>query len=223
MPGGASVNSTLLLVQRVRRVVGGDRVDRAVGERRRGSAVAVARASAAAAPSSRWCRSRATASSVSVRWCGVDLGGDVDAALARAPDQLDRRRASRRARRAGARRSARASTRSRATCTSSAIAGLPGRPSRVETGALVHHAARRPACGPPRARSRARRRAVEYSSTRRITPLSMIVLPSSLNATAPARHERGHLGHHLAREALASPPRSGSTRTGESCRARSRM
>ena len=56
-----------------------------------------------------------------------------------------------------------ASTRSRATCTTSAMAGLPGRPRRVETGALVQHAACRPGCGPRRGSSRARRPA---SSTR---------------------------------------------------------
>ncbi len=41
---------------------------------------------------------------------------------------------------------------------------------------------------------------VEYSSTRRITPASMIVAPSSLKATAPASPEHDHLRHHLALE-----------------------
>ena len=78
-----------------------------------------------------------------------------------------------------------ASIRSRTTITSSARVGFPGNPSRVEIGPSF--------TTPPLTRSQSSAWTMigtstsrEYSSTRRITLLSWIVLPSSLKATAPA-------------------------------------
>jgi hypothetical protein len=65
------------------------------------------------------------------------------------------------------------------------MAGFPGRPSFVETGPSF--------TTPPATSVRSSQCTItgtstirEYSSTRRITPLSMMVRPSSLKATAPA-------------------------------------
>ena len=132
-----------------------------------------------------------------------DLGGDVDAALrARADQRRSRRRVE--------------------TCATCRCAPVSSREHEVARD--VHHSRRSPGCPAGRAASRRRPRsprrratsvrssacaiigaprpAASTASTRRITPLSMIVLPSSLNATAPAATSARHLGHHLAREAL---------------------
>ena len=136
MPGEASRELAVLLERRVRRVIGGDGVDGAVGERlaQRVDVLGLAQRRVHLAGG---VVADARAASVSSRWCGVTSRVTAmprDFRLAQ-----DAHRAQRRdVRDVVARAVYSASSTSRATMMSSATRGQPRSPSRARHGALVH-------------------------------------------------------------------------------------
>ena len=135
-PGDAErrrLERRVLLLARVRRVVGGDAGDRAVAQRvdERGRGRRRCRAAGSSSCSG---RASATASSVRTRWCGVASPVAADALGARAPERLRPTRRAERCMRCSGRSSCRASARSRSTITLSATDGQPATPSSAETG-----------------------------------------------------------------------------------------
>ena len=199
-------NSTSFSSRVVRRVIGGDDVDGAVGEPA-AQRVDVGAPCAAAGSSWRWCRSRRPASSVSDEVVRRHLARSRAAPRAlRVADQRRRVAACSCARRGGARRCSSASAMSRATMTDSAVAGhaRAGR-ARERVEPLVHRRRRRAdrrssSCAMTgRSNMRGVLERAPHQHRRRITGR-----PSSETATLPARVQLADLGQLLALRARAT-------------------